>query len=111
MRKKDAYKQLVDRYIAGTASPEELQVFFHLLNKGKLEKYLQDATPGGEAVIQRRPAIRPIMRYSVAAAVFLLFGLSTFLWRRQAPPKPRPVIANQFKNDIAPGGNKAILTL
>ncbi|HEY4148650.1 MAG TPA: FecR family protein [Chitinophagaceae bacterium] len=111
MRKKDAYKQLVDRYIAGTANPEELQVFFHLLNKGKLERYLQDATPGSEAIVQRPPAIRPIMRYSAAAAVFLLLGLSAFLWRRQAPPKQQPVIANQFKNDIAPGGNKAILTL
>jgi hypothetical protein len=111
MTKRAAYQQLVDRYLAGTASPEELQVFFHLLNKGKLDKYLH--RDSADASIQKHPPVVQLFtRNSIAAAILILLGLGIFSWWKLSAPKtPQPVVARQFKNDIAPGGNKAILTL
>ena len=97
------YRQLIDRYLEGTASPEEVEVFFHLLNKGELDDLLEDAP----APVRRIAAWK---KYSVAAAVILLVGAGVFFLRRRPAPESAP-IANVFKNDVAPGGNKAVLTL
>src|SRR6201999_395835 len=50
-------------------------------------------------------------KYSVAAAVILLVGAGVFFLQRGHKEPASAPIANVFKNDVAPGGNKAVLTL
>ena len=102
MKKEDLHRQLIDRYLDGTASPEEVEVFFHLLNKGELDNLLED-TP-----VRRIAAWK---KYSAAAAVILLVGAGIFFLQRAHHRPASAPIANVFKNDVAPGGNKAVLTL
>ncbi|HXO76568.1 MAG TPA: FecR domain-containing protein [Puia sp.] len=112
MKKEVLYRQLIDRYLEGNASPEEVEVFFHLLNKGELDRLLKDAAVNGVS-LEPAPVRRMVAwkKYSVAAAVILLVGAGVFfLTRSHKGPEAAPV-ANVFKNDVAPGGNKAVLTL
>jgi ferric-dicitrate binding protein FerR (iron transport regulator) len=102
MKKEDLHRQLIDRYLEGTASPEEVEVFFHLLNEGELDDLLEDAP------VRRIAAWK---KYSVAAAVILLVGASVLIWRERAEVSA-PVTANIIKNDVpAPKGNNAMLKL
>jgi transmembrane sensor len=53
--------------------------------------------------------------FRYAAAVLIIFGIGAYLWNTQKQ-KEKPVVAqtqnpNPVKNDVAPGGNKATLTL
>jgi len=115
MGKRDLYKKLATRYVDGTATTDEMQVFFHLLNQGKLKNYLEDATKDNEDISIRRTAkssiIIKLAKYSVAAAIVAIIAVCTFLWLKPSDKKITTVTSNQFKNDIAPGGNKAFLTL
>lgn len=100
------YKQLVDRYLDGSASLEEVEVFFQLLNEGKLDQWLE----GGETTPVR--TLFPWKRYAIAAAVILLVGAGVLLlWKPAGKKTDTPAIVNVFKNDVAPGGNRAVLTL
>ena len=40
---KDYYKELVKRYLEKKSTDEELEVFFHLAEKGELDEYLSDS--------------------------------------------------------------------
>lgn len=121
MKQEDLYKQLVDRYLDGTASVAEVEVFFHLLNEGKLDGLLGETGVAEGAPLRggvpserdelKRRRIPLWKRYSVAAAVILLAGIGGFLLLRPRHAEGTAPVANVFKNDIAPGGNKAILTL
>jgi len=115
MKKKDLYKQLVERYMNRTASVDELQIFFDLVEKGKLRKELVRATRGDVEALADRPAvpiISVIRRYSVAAAIIGLLSVGVFLLYRHSNRKEATIaFVNQFKNDVAPGGNHATLTL
>lgn len=101
MKEEALYKQLVDRYLDGTASLEEVEVFFHLLNEGKLDRYLVVEAPVHK--------LTPWKRYGIAAAAVLLLAVASLVLLRR--PVAPPVAVNVFKNDVAPGGNKAVLTL
>jgi transmembrane sensor len=106
MKKEELYKQLIDRYLEGTASLEEVEVFFHLLNKGELDGLL---APGQVAPVRRFGSWK---KYGAAAAVILLVGAGIFLLQRPRSTMPANVaVTNVFKNDVAPGGKKAVLTL
>src|ERR1700748_3151276 len=110
MKKEILYRQLIDRYLEGSASPEEVEVFFHLLNKGELDRLLEDG-PVSRGSQEPAPVRRMIAwkKYSVAAAVILLVGAGVFLLQRSHKgPESAPPVANVFKNDVAPGGNKAV---
>jgi len=122
MKKEELHRQLIDRYLDGTASPEEVEVFFHLLNRGELDDQLEDAPmeevppePAPMEAVSPEPApVRRIAawkKYSVAAAVILLVGAGVFFLQQGRKAPVSAPIANVFKNDVAPGGNKAMLTL
>lgn len=57
---------------------------------------------------------RPWVRYVAAAAVIIAIGLTTFFWlnsKKEAPVTGQLPKEQRFKNDIAPGSDRAILTL
>lgn len=118
MDNNELYKQLVDRYIDGTASVEELLVFRDLLNKGALDQLLLEATlEEGEASVKRPWGagllFMTLKKYSVAAAIVGLGSIGIFLVTRheRVHKEQAAVVVNQFSNDVAPGGNHATLTL
>jgi transmembrane sensor len=118
MTKKKLYKQLVDRYLNGTASTDELLVFRHLLNQGKLDKILLRATLEADEVLAGAPGRRVVLfttlrKYGVAAAVIGLAGVGVFLAARHGRTTQEHATAyvNQYSNDRTPGGSHATLTL
>lgn len=103
------YKTLVQRYLDNTASKEELEVFFHLLQEGKLDSYLREA--GRQTNPQ--PKLARVIRFSIAAA--FIFTVSTgiyfFLNNKGAASAPTATVQNTIQPQAAPGGKKAVLTL
>jgi transmembrane sensor len=56
--------------------------------------------------------IRPLRKWKWAAAIILLIGAGAAFWLTNRHPAPSPANGNRIvKNDIAPGGDKAVLTL
>jgi len=116
MGEKNFNKELIRRYRDNKATKEELEVFFHLMNEGGLEKELQEVMNEESVEEESAGIIVPMYRrtwFRVAAAAILIFiagGVFLLLNRttekEQVTSNPPPV-----RNDVAPGGNKAILTL
>jgi transmembrane sensor len=126
MKRETIYKILVRRYIEDKASDKEKEVFFHLLANGKLDKHLHNAMEAGarkflgereeiEAgqLSSGKPFSSTLRLRRLAAAVFVgTILISTALWwRKDKKHVEIPVVASSFKNEIAPGGNHALLTL
>jgi len=111
MKRKELYRQLVERYLNRTASMDELQVFFHLLEKGKLKKHLILATQNDWEPSTGR--LRLIARrYSMAAALLGVLGLGIFLlWKARPRNEAVPAFVSVYKNDIEPGADRAVLAL
>jgi len=56
--------------------------------------------------------MRPWWRWAAAAAVAALLTVAGWqLLQRRPAPAPAPVATQPFRNDVAPGGNRAMLTL
>jgi transmembrane sensor len=125
MKRETIYKILVRRYVEDKASDKEKEVFFHLLAHGKLDKHLHSAMEAGARKVlgeQEAPEGEPtpgFKRFStlrlrrLAAAVFIgsILISTAFWWRKDKKLPETPVIASTFKNEVAPGGNHALLTL
>ncbi|PWK79812.1 FecR family protein [Mucilaginibacter oryzae] len=114
------YRQLVNRYLKKQVSDDELEVFAHLLNDGKLDKYLAEAMSNDELVPETRPVAHDIvpvvmrkkrywLGYAAAASILLCLTVSFYLYRQ--PAKQHLVMNNVIKNDFVPGSNKAVLKL
>jgi transmembrane sensor len=116
MERKDFNKELIRRYRNNKATAEELEVFFHLMNEGKLEKELEEVMTEESVEEEATGIIVPMYRrtwFRVAAAAILIFiAGGIFLLLNRTTEKPR-ISSNPppVQNDVAPGGNKAILTL
>ena len=65
----------------------------------------------GTEIVTRRRLI--YLRYYAAAVVILLLGVATWLILRpkQVPVPAEAAQTSRFRNDVPPGGNRAILTL
>lgn len=112
MKEKEFQERLVRRYINNQASEEELEVYFHLLRQGKLddlmEKYMKERENAADGIrmIRTSPARRLWIRTAAAAAAVIFLGVGIFLFL------PRKVQREEvLTSDVAPGGNKATLTL
>ncbi len=110
----DYYKELVKRYLEKKSTDEELEVFFHLAEKGELDKYLSDSMdeelepPGYHEDGTNIKKIRPSKWWlPVAASVLILLSLGFYLLLQKQDNKQNK---SQVVN-ILPGGNKAFLTL
>jgi ferric-dicitrate binding protein FerR (iron transport regulator) len=111
---KDYYKELVKRYLEKKSTDEELEVFFHLAEKGELDEYLSDSmdeeleAPATEQEFGTVKKIYPAKLWMpIAASVLILLSLGFYLLLTKQDVKQNSVhVAN-----ILPGGNKAFLTL
>ncbi|AYL93840.1 FecR family protein [Mucilaginibacter celer] len=112
------YRLLAQRYLDGKLADDELEVFIHLLNEGKMESYLKEAintetgiTEQDEISIKKTTTIRYLnnqwLKY--AAAIIVLLGVSAALYLNRTPQKQQ--MASALKHDALPGGNKAVLIL
>ena len=99
------YRQLVQRYKNNEASDEEITLFFHLLENGKLDAFIS------EVMDAEVPEIKPVRRmyarwWIAAASILILFGTAAYFTTSR--PAKEVIVKN---NEIVPGGNKAVLTL
>jgi len=133
---KDRIIYLLNQYANEKASREEVEEMFEWMRLAEseealksmiAEEWLEDGNtlPGKRdwekiwAVVRagtvegRRARLFSIARAGVAAALVLMLGGGVLYWvtgkRRAAVPAP--VASGHYKNDIVPGGNKAMLTL
>jgi ferric-dicitrate binding protein FerR (iron transport regulator) len=137
---KDRILYLLKQYANDEASREEVEEMFEWMRLAGSEEVLKsmiaeewleegDIVPGEQdwekiwAVVRactvagtmagRRSRLFSMARAGVAAAVVLMLGGGVVYWvtgKRRAVA-PGPVANNRYKNDVAPGGNKAVLTL
>ncbi|WP_343704114.1 FecR domain-containing protein [Chitinophaga sp.] len=120
MENKAFYQRLVRRYMENKASDEELEVFFHLLERGLLDEpitaYMNaragEEQPGGES---EAPVRRISPRKLWWAAATLAGGLlaAGAVYFMQGGKAPQPLVQQNItpRQDIAPGGDHAVLTL
>jgi transmembrane sensor len=116
------YRLLAKRYLDGTLTDNELEVFIHLLNEGKMDRYLKEAinaeagiSDADEAAVKIPGNVRRMrngwMKY--AAAVILLLGVATAFYLKSRPSKKdyTASLNKKIQHDALPGGNKAVLKL
>lgn len=122
---KATFLKLLDKYIAGEASLEEEQQllnFYGSFNKADenysdpdfsaLEDKMYDRLSG--AIEEDSPARNRWIGFrqlSVAATIIALAAVSLYFYRDVDKSEPEYFAEISTKNDIAPGANKAILTL
>ncbi len=120
---KEKFNQLIDRTLAGTATPEEqvlLESYYHQLTQGRTELEPEEMVRLRTVVLdkilrqttkQSVPMHRNVWVRYAAAAVVLFAIATTYLLLNNKTPTPALSQAERFKNDIAPGRTGAILTL
>ncbi len=122
---KKNFQKLLDRYIAGEASWEEEQ---HLLNfYGSFQKQsepIQDVDQIGDHIFERiQETVHPVEEdqysyrfyylksISIAAMILLAITTGIYFYSNREIAEPEHFAEIDVRNDIAPGYNKAILTL
>jgi ferric-dicitrate binding protein FerR (iron transport regulator) len=133
---KDRIIYLLKQYANDKASREEVEEMFEWMRLAGSEEVLKsmiaeesaeegDAVPGERdweriwAVIRagtvagRWPRLFSMAWAAVAAVVILMLGGGVLYWvnTKRKATAPASVVSHHYKNDIAPGGNKAVLTL
>ncbi len=121
MATKETIEALYNRYLNNDISEEELEGFLQMLHTPEGELTISSLMDGTwqEMFETQQPAVVPMYKrtwYRVAAAAIILLLLSVggyFIFNRAAQKQIAQTEKRQqpYKNDIAPGGNKAILTL
>ena len=126
-------RYLLEQWLAGHLTATEKQELTPILQdaeqetnvREQLQLLMEESLPGGDitasrwdkniaAILDADKGAPPrqipfVKRYRwTAAAIFILLAAGVYLWRA---PAPKPAIAVQPENDVAPGGNKATLTL
>lgn len=114
------YQQLVKRYLDGSASDDELEVFAHLVKEGKLDASLYSALnaeagiiPDEEVSINHvtKKSYRLPVWFKYAASVLLFTFIAASFYINKWNKKEQAVQTKTVKNDAVPGSDKAILTL
>lgn len=124
MTEKDFHNKLAIRFLERKCSDKELEVFFNLLQDGKLDQTLSDSmqsTAGAHPVeeLPQTPVITskiPIWRkIAVAAAILAVISVTTvYLLSDKTAIRPTGAISSVTRipaNDALPGTNKSKLTL
>ncbi|HWK06735.1 MAG TPA: FecR domain-containing protein [Puia sp.] len=108
------YRELLEQHVAATLQSGSLQgpELAETQKREMLQRIFQDASKPARVVQMERET--PYRRnWIVAACLVLLVGSATYLWLQQQkhPEIARTPGNNPVQPDLAPGGNKAILTL
>lgn len=121
MATKETIESLYNQYLNNNISEEELERFLQMLHTTKGELTISSLMDGTwhEMFETQKPSIIPLYKrtwYRVAVAASFLLVLSVvgyFIFNNSAPKKIAKIEQKQqhYNNDVAPGGNKAILTL
>lgn len=128
MTENESYKQLVYNYQNNKATDKELEVFFKLLEEGKLDSIINETISEDFEKALTIPRVIPLVKQrwfqvvaAAAAIALLVVTVSVLILRNNKPVNeinqvveiPKTTIEKKplYKNDIKPGGNKAILTL
>ncbi len=127
MRKTTFFK-LIDKYIQGNASSAEqklLEEYYQRLDAKELTSLTPEQEQSlkqimHENILQRMHVslpgkehrkVRYLFRYTAAASILLLISTGLYFYSKQ-PLAPQLVKQSlPIKTDLAPGGNKAVLTL
>lgn len=80
----------------------------------RLQSILESETPG--MAEKQLPYIRRNRWWLAAAAIFLLLATGSYFWLSRSSHSPKPAMVQEKplpkpKNEVLPGGNKAMLTL
>lgn len=121
MSQEQYYKQLVQRYLEKKLTDEELEVFAVLLTENKLDEYMLEAMDQDTNLDvfaesnDRKPRriFLHVARIAAAAVVVLMVGFGLYFYTKDSASEKYAHVgkANVNKQHIAPGGNKAVLTL
>lgn len=129
MKLSEQLNEAILHYQQGVATAAEKKLVEDLYNSFEQENTVVDAGITGDrnnlekeslALIQTRIAqqrtiapapvvtMRMLKKLGIAAAVLIIITAGIYRWLKPSPIQPAPPIA---KTDVAPGGNKAVLTL
>jgi transmembrane sensor len=115
--KEDAYKQYAGELIElQTAAPMDNHRPVDMAVRARLELRLQAilGTETSAIPVHQVHFLRRNRWWAAAAAIILLLGTGTYIYMSRLPKKADVVQVkpeSHIKNDVAPGGNKAKLTL
>ncbi|MES2276371.1 MAG: FecR domain-containing protein [Bacteroidota bacterium] len=123
---RDEYLLLFDKYLAGKATPQEIATLMQHRDDFELSDtsgsvLTEEDRAAGKRIIsninqstghgQVRKMYRSV-RWYAAAAILVTFTAGLLVWKSYRDSKNmQPINARAMKNDVAPGTNKAILTL
>ncbi|MEO6720212.1 MAG: FecR domain-containing protein [Ferruginibacter sp.] len=126
MTEKEFHKRLVERFCEHKASDSELEIFFQLLQEGKLDDLMSDAmkmkagidkADENKLIARGKNIIEATWRrMGVAAAVLIFLSVGfIYLFNKNSTDKNKFAVNSktnhQVTKDLAPGTNNAILTL
>ena len=121
MHEHEFYRQLIQRYLNNTATDQELEVFFALLEQGRLDPVLEDQLSVAyqqamEEAVQENHKSRPRVRWlpfaAAAAILVVLVGAWMFFLTDTHPSTDDAQAGNDVRaEEIAPGGSRATLRL
>lgn len=121
MENKKKAEELLTKYVNGTCTAEEKELFETLYNKvtdkEKTHFSNHDLEKIGRALYNRLPqpshnkTLHQWRRIAAAAIVLLCIGLGLYLYQSKETSHLTNTATVQPNNDIAPGSNKAVLTL
>lgn len=102
-------QKLKDKAHTGFSNPEEIDSMFEqMLQKANPPQSIPEVVP----VISMRARTRQSVLRIAAACILLLLSAGAYLWFNRSAKPPQLVQQKPVQQqDVAPGGNKAILTL
>lgn len=111
MTEENHKRQLIERYLEGKATDEELMAFFGLINSRQLDALIESYMDADIAALtNERPVIKRLWpRIAAAASILLALSAGGYFFFHK-PRQPQQIAQNQ-PQDIAPGHNQATLTL
>lgn len=118
MHQKAFYKKLIQRFVENTASEDELELLFELIDNDEFNQVLSDYMHEDlkikllQAKETKKQPIRKISYQwlAIAASLLLIVSISLYLFYPKKITQ-QVVITETKKSVIKPGGNQAVLTL
>jgi transmembrane sensor len=120
MQEKQSPEKLIKKYLEGTCDEREKELIeswhLHDLSQSKIEPSEQEIehvyVKGRRALIAHMELEQPVRklwpRIAAAASILFLLGIAVFFLQNKNVNSTSPV---NYLSDVAPGGNRAILTL